>query len=238
MATKKSADAAEVSIMAMDGSEPAALAEEPGQEVPEGTEGSPAEGPVLPELDTNQVTVGQPVEGGCVWTCFTEKPQVPTDAVTKMPTLGYESLGELSENGFTEGKSATSNKFKGWHGDVLLSNVSDEENTFKLEFVEPNRPSVAKLRYGADNVDTGKDGSVAHIRAAIGSGVTVPLVIDELESNGYLRRTVVPKASIDSFDDVPHQRGNLLVYGMTFTAIADGGSAFDIYRAKPAKVTA
>ncbi len=77
-----------------------------------------------------------------------------------------------------------------------------------------------------------ENGDVTHIKAVVGTGVAVPLVFDELESNGWLRRTVVKKATIDSFDDVPHTKGSLLVYGMTFTAIDDDGF-YDIYRAKP-----
>lgn len=189
----------------------------------------------LNAFDNNMVTVGQPSEGGCCFTSFEANPSVPTDAVTKISTLaGFESLGDLSENGYTESKSVTSNKLKGWRGSVVLSVLSEEDHTFKLEFIEVNRPSVAKLRYGAENVEAGDDGSVAHIKAVIGTNVRVPLVIDELESGGYLRRTVIKQATIDSFDDVPHQKGSLMVYGMTFTAMDTGdGKFYDIYRAKP-----
>lgn len=187
------------------------------------------------DIDTSLVTVGQPVEGGCCWTSFEDNPQLPTDATTKMSTLeGFESLGELSENGYTESQSVTNNKFKGWHGSVVLTSISEEERTFKVEFIEPNRDSVSKLKFGSKNVEADEQGNVTHIKAVAGTNITVPLVFDELESNGYLRRTVIKKATIDSFDDVAHQKGSLLVYGMTFTAIDDEGF-FDIYRAKPAE---
>ena len=146
----------------------------------------------------------------------------------------WESLGDLSENGFTEGRSVTSNKLKGWRGSVVLSVISEEENTFKAEFIEVNRPSVAKLRYGSSNVTAGTDGSVSKIAVKTGVNAKAPLVFDEIESNGFLRRTVVKSASVDSFDDVPHQKGSLLVYGMTFTALDTGdGEPVVIYRAKP-----
>ena len=189
----------------------------------------------LADIDTSLVTVGQPSEGGCCWTSFADSPTLPTDASTKMSTLpGWDSLGELSENGYTESKTVTNNKFKGWHGSIVLAAVSGEENTYKAEFIEVNRPSAAKLRYGAANVSAGADGSVSHIMGKISTGDKIPLVFDELESNGYLRRTVIRSASIDSFDDVPHQKGSLMVYGMTFTAVEVDGQTFDIYRAKPA----
>lgn len=188
----------------------------------------------LKDIDNSLVTVGQPTAGGCAWICFGKPETLPTDATTKMDTLkSYASLGDVSENGYTEGNSRTKNKFKNWNGSTVLTSISDEENTYKVEFIEINRPTVAKLRYGSANVEVGEDGSVSHVKGVLGTDEQVSLVIDELESNGYLRRTVVPVATIDSFDDVAHQKGSLLVYGMTFTAIKGEGNVFDIYRAKP-----
>lgn len=189
----------------------------------------------LEPIDNNLTTVGQPTAGGCVYVAFKANPTLPSDATTKMGTLtDFVSLGDISENGFTEANARSKNKHKNWNGDVVRTSISDEENTYKLEFIEPNRPSVAKLRYGSGNVEAGTDGSVSHIKGVLGTDEQVALVIDELESGGFLRRTVIPCATIDSFDDVAHQKGSLLVYGMTFTAVKGTGNIFDIYRAKPA----
>lgn len=189
----------------------------------------------LEPIDNNLTTVGQPTAGGCVYVAFKANPTLPSDATTKMDTLtDFVSLGDISENGFTEANARSKNKHKNWNGDVVRTSISDEENTYKLEFIEPNRPSVAKLRYGSGNVEAGTDGSVSHIKGVLGTDEQVALVIDELESGGFLRRTVIPCATIDSFDDVAHQKGSLLVYGMTFTAVKGTGNIFDIYRAKPA----
>ena len=188
----------------------------------------------LEPIDNNLTTVGQPTAGGCVYVAFKANPTLPSDATTKMDTLtDFVSLGDISENGFTEANARSKNKHKNWNGDVVRTSISDEENTYKLEFIEPNRPSVAKLRYGSGNVEAGTDGSVSHIKGVLGTDEQVALVIDELESGGFLRRTVIPCATIDSFDDVAHQKGSLLVYGMTFTAVKGTGNIFDIYRAKP-----
>lgn len=187
----------------------------------------------LQPLDTSLVTVGQPVEGGCVFVCFDEDPTFPSNATDEWGA-GWESAGELSTNGYTEGKSVTSTDHKGWHGSILLTTVDDETNTYKLEFVEVNRPTAAKLRYGPGNVEVDDTtGQVKHISGKPGMLVPVAIGIDELESSGYLRRTIVRKAMVSSFDDVPHQKGSLMVYGMTFTANERGGNTFDTYRAKP-----
>lgn len=188
------------------------------------------------DINSSYVTVGQPVEGGCCWTSFADSPTLPTDATTKMSTLtDFVSLGDLSDEGYTKSHSVTSNKFKSWHGSVVLTCISEEEHKYKMEFIEINRPSVAKINYGSKNVETdATTGAIKHIAGKPYVNETYPLVIDELDSDGYLRRTVVHKASIDEFDDEPHKKGNLLIYGMTFTAIDDDGF-FDIYRAKPAE---
>lgn len=188
------------------------------------------------DIDSSLTTVGKPVEGGCVWTAFTKPKALPTDATTKMSTLTeFVSLGEISANGFTESKAISTTDHKGWHGTVVRTSVDEETNTFKLEFIEPNRPAVAKLRYGASAVTDGEDGSVAKILDKGYDGSAHPLVIDELESDGFLRRTVIKSAVVTSFDDVPHQRGALMVYGMTFTANdpEDGSAAIEVHRAKP-----
>lgn len=191
----------------------------------------------ISDLDSSLVTVGKPVDGGCCYTSFKANAALPTDATTKMSALtDFESLGELSDNGFTESKSVSTETKKGWHGTSLLVVTTDEDKKYKVEFVEVDRPTVAKLRYGADNVTAGEDGSVSAIHDRFGVDTIVPLVFDELESNEFLRRTVVKKARVTSFDDVAHKRGDLLVYGMEFTVLdpGDGSSSVEIYRAKPA----
>ena len=173
------------------------------------------------DIDPSLVTTGSPVEGGCVYTSFKAGAALPTDAVAKISTLtDLVSLGDLSTDGFTASKSITVNEFQGWHQSIVLTKVSGEKHQYKMVFIESVRSSVAKLRYGADNVETYE---------------RVPLVIDELEDTGYLRRTVIPRVSIDSCDDVEHKPGGLVQYGFTFTVIKTADKPlFAIYRAKPA----
>lgn len=190
------------------------------------------------DIDTSLVTVGQPVDGGCCYTCFDEEPTLPTSASSSMASAqGWESLGELSQNGYTEGTQINSQTFRGWHGSVVLAVVNEETHTYRLEFIEVSRTAVAKVRYGIKNIQTDADGNVVEIDGKSGQLKPLPLVIDELESNGWKRRTVVKKAQITAIDDTPHQKGDLMVYGLTFTAAEVDGSPFKIYRAKPAQAT-
>lgn len=193
----------------------------------------------ISDIDSSLVTVGQPCEGGACWVSFAASPAYPTDAVTKMSTLSdYESAGELSENGFTESKSISSTNFKGWHGKPILTVVNETTNSYKVEFAEVSRGTAAKMRYGKANVTVdAATGAVTKIEDKSDNDDEVSLVFDELESNGNLRRTVVKRCKVSSIDDVPHQKGALMVYGMEFTALEphDGSAAVVIYRAVPAK---
>lgn len=192
--------------------------------------------PEINDIDASLTTVGKPGEGGCCYTSFEDVPTLPTSATESLAEFeGIESLGELSPNAFTEQSSKSKTPLKGWHNTTLQMGDGEEDKSYKVEFVEVNRPSVAKVKYGKDNVATGVDGSVSRIDDKFGVDVTIPLIFDEVESNGYLRRTVVKKANVTGFDDVAHTRGELLVYGMTFTVLdpGDGSAAIVIYRARP-----
>lgn len=186
-------------------------------------------------INPGNVTTGAPVEGACCYTSFEASPTLPTTAAANLGAAdsGFVNLGEISDQGYTQSTSTTVNKFKGWHGSVLLSVVSEEENTFKAEFTEVTRATVLKLRYGTDNVTVDNDGFVSAIDPKTVPNAIVPLVFDELFANGIKQRTVFPRATIDSIDDQAHQKGSLLVYGMTFTAnVDDQGRPYYIRRAK------
>lgn len=188
-------------------------------------------------INPDNVTTGDPVEGGCGYVNFSASPKLPTTASEDITGADseWENLGEFSENGYTKSVSATSNDFRGWHGSVLLTKLSDESNTFKIEFVEVTRVTVLKLRYGEDNVDTDTDGSPSSIKPTTIPSAKVAILVDELLSNGMKMRTVFPAAQINSIDDEQHTRGNLMLYGITFTATADASNhPYYIYYAKKA----
>ena len=172
------------------------------------------------QLNYGLATTGKPATGGCVYIDFTKALELPTDASTPLPS-GWTSLGEVSENGWTLVRNVTSNDFKGWHGETMLSEVSDEGYQVQFAFVEVSRPAVAKLFNGKDNVTDGSDGTVSKIVAKSGAITEYPVVIEELESSGAKKRTVFPRLKPQSFDNEAHRQGELLVRGGTFSALSD-----------------
>lgn len=185
-------------------------------------------------INPNNVTTGGPVEGGCAYVSFDAEPNIPTSAATDITAVssGFENLGELSDQGWTHGVSTSVNQFKGYHGKTLLSESSEEEHALKLELTEVVRLSANKLRFGVSAIVT-NNGEVAEIHPTAVPGQIVCIVIDELFSNGIKQRTVCPRAKINSVDDEAHQKGSLLVYGMTFDLLVDeDGVPYHQYRAK------
>lgn len=192
----------------------------------------------LNDVDEMLSTTGKPRTGGCLYVNFDpDNCTLPTDATTAISELeGWVSLGDLTSDGVVYAKNATSNKLKGHQGTVVISEVSDIEETAAFTLIEPNRPAAAKAYYG-DGVTAGADGSVSAIEDKMTAGTKVALCEDSLESNGYLRRTVTPKLAIDTFSDVSHKQGEFISYGVTGTVIKMAEKAAKyIYRAKPATV--
>lgn len=190
------------------------------------------------EISAGNITVGAPTEGGCVWTSFADAPTFPSDATTAMKTLtDFVSLGEVSENGYTESESLSTTNHKGWHNKTMLTSIDEDTKTVKIEFLEVARVAVAKLRYGVNNVEVNEDGSIKAVTPGTYDGKARPLIIDELMSDGRLRRTIIRKAVISSFDDIAHQNGSLLTYGMELTVNEpdDGSKAIEVFFATPSK---
>ena len=191
----------------------------------------------LNDVDETLSTTGKPREGGCLYVNFDpDNCTLPTDATTSIKSIdGWVSVGDLSQDGITYAKSTTTNKLKGHQGKVTISEVSEIEETIAFTLIEPNRPDAARLYYGNGNVVAGEDGSVATIEDAMSAGAKVAICEDSLESNGYLRRTVVPKAAVDTFTDISHKQGEFISYGVTATIIKPSDKAAKYtYRAKPA----
>lgn len=185
-------------------------------------------------INPNNVTTGSPVDGGCVYVNFSDTPTLPDTAAEDITSKSdWENVGEISENGYTKSTSTNEQKFKGWHGSTLHAEITDEENTFKIEFTEVVRQSVIKLRYGKDALKLTST-ELSGIDPTTVPRQEVAIVVDELLSNGTKMRTVFPRATISSIDDEAHQKGSLLVYGMTFTAnVDDKGRPYYVRFAKP-----
>lgn len=183
-------------------------------------------------INTGNITVGKPNQGGCVYWA-PKGTTLPTDASTALAAT-YVSLGDISEDGFTEKTDLSSNDFNDWSGNTVLTVAKGKKRTWGLTFIEALNANVLKLVYGKANVEV--DPTTSALKSVTMTGEDVDegiLVIEELYgANSDVKcRTVIDRAKIDSYDDVPHTMGDLLAYGMEFTGLDNDGEVGHKYYA-------
>lgn len=186
-------------------------------------------------IDTTLVTTGMPAEGGILYVNFDPDAVLPTDATTPLdPDDGWESLGDLDKDAMTETPEISSTSHEDYAGTEVLTVVDSQKQSLKVRLIEFERVAVNKLRFGPDNVSS--TGEV--LNSVANKGVyqgEVKMVAEEVESNGFKRRTCIDRAKIKSVGDVSHQKGSLMVHELTFSELKDANGRFSMmYRAKPA----
>ena len=102
------------------------------------------------ELNAKLATASIPVAGrGICYVSFKANPTLPTNATADMSTLtDFESLGELSDGGFSESRSISPTDHKGAHGTIIMTTIDSDTTKYKAAFLEVSRAAVAKLRFG------------------------------------------------------------------------------------------
>lgn len=186
-------------------------------------------------IDTANITVSQPVSTGGIIYWAPKGTALPTDASTAL-AVDYESLGDIDEDGFTESIKTDSNDFKDMAGNIVLTVGAGLTRTFKITFIEAMRVSLLKFIYGSSNVTV--DPTTSALNSVNLSNADQPegvMVIEELMSDGTKRRTVLDRVKASDYDDIDHQKGKLLSYGVTVKALDNGSNSSGmVYFAKAA----
>lgn len=187
-------------------------------------------------INANNVTIANTIpDAGIVYwapkgTALPTKFTKPSELVA-----AFTSLGDLSEDGFSETTDSSSDDKKDMAGNVVLSVSKGKTRSFKFTFIEAMRAELMKFIYGEKNVELNTPGNtLKHIKM---SGEDTPecvLVVYEVMSNGTLRMTVIDRAKADSYDEISHNRNDLLSYGVTIKALDNGGKVGDVWFAEVA----
>lgn len=187
-------------------------------------------------ISKTNITVGDFPNGGIGYTAFKDV-DLPTSATTAIPA-GMESMGDFGEDGFSEGRSISQNDFRDAYGKIVLTVDQGKDYTVKVNLIEAMRDTVLKIVNGSANVKSDDKGVVSEVTLSTATTETVPLVFDTLLSNGYRARYVYDTCKVSNYDDIPHNKTNLVNYGLTFKAIPDEeGVVGHIYYAAPASAT-
>ena len=157
---------------------------------------------------------------------------LPTDAVSALDEA-FKSLGYISEDGFKNSSSITSNKVKAWGGDVVLVVQSDSSDECSFTLIESTNPDVLKAVHGEGNV-TGTIDSGITVKVNSAAHENFAWVIDMVLKGGAVKRIVLPSASISSVDEVSYNDTSAIGYAIKLTATADaeGNTHYEYIKSK------
>lgn len=152
----------------------------------------------------------------------------PTGSITldsAFVALGYMEQGANVNNA----ENRESSDVSAWGG-VLVTNITtSRKETYAFKPIEQN-VAVWKLRYGSDNV-SGDDANASIVHDGSAYDEFHSIIIAEKLGDGRVHLTVIPKAKLDSAEDISHSDSNPYGYGMTFAAIAYDGNktSYELY---------
>ena len=157
---------------------------------------------------------------------------LPTDAVSAL-NEAFKSLGYISEDGFKNSSSITSNKVKAWGGDVVLVVQSDSSDECSFTLIESTNPDVLKAVHGEGNV-TGTIDSGITVKVNSAAHENFAWVIDMVLKGGAVKRIVLPSAAISSVDEVSYNDTSAIGYAIKLTATADaeGNTHYEYIKSK------
>lgn len=165
--------------------------------------------------------------GGYAWVGKTTDP-LPTDAKTPISDA-FKSLGYISEDGLTNTTDTDSEDYKEWGGTVIKSEQTSYSESYQASFLE-SRESVLKTVYGDDNVTSDGNGGIA-VKHNGAFTEERAYIFESLVTATLIKRTVIPRGSIQERDDVSENSEDLLSYTPTIKALpdADGNTSYVYY---------
>lgn len=145
----------------------------------------------------------------------------PSGAVTideAFVALGYMAQDDNVSNA----EEVNSADEYAWGGDLVLNVSTTRKETYSFKALEHNL-QVWKLRYG-DAAVSGTDANASVIHDGSSFDGFHSIIVARKLSDGRVKLTVVPKAKLESVDDVENPDDSAGGYGMTFAALAYDGS--------------
>lgn len=187
--------------------------------------------------NTDNISVGAPKVAGAIFRAPLTA-SLPTSALTEL-TGDFETLGYISEEGFTYTQSRNTTPVKDWSGQTIDDLQDEKGDAFKFKMLEILKPVVNKMIFGDSNV-TGDIDTEMVIKSNAKELENHAYVVDFLLKGGAVRRIVIPKAKVTDISDVPYKKNELTGYEVTVTAYPCGdeeGNTHFQYVAKPSGAT-
>ncbi|MGW6695553.1 hypothetical protein ACWF62_17435 [Rhodococcus sp. NPDC054953] len=147
---------------------------------------------------------------------FPLPPIYDESGVFQPPGDEFYELGWLSEDGPTQGRNRTVERFRGWQGNsVVRTAVTEDDHTFQVQALEDNWV-VNDLRY-PDSIST-TTGGITQTVVVQQSGEDVRSGVLDLVDGGVWKRIFIPRLVVEEIADTSHTAGELTMYDMTMLA--------------------
>lgn len=149
------------------------------------------------------------------------------------PGNGWTELGWLSDTGLTLEQKADKKKFYAWQGGTVVAvSISKAERSFTFECLEETAVALG-LAYPGLEFTTATGVATGTVPAGI-TGIDKAFTLDAEDSQGNLKRYVVPKGNVDPNSKTEHKFDALTVYQFVVDVIGE----FDIITNSPGVVGA
>lgn len=169
--------------------------------------------------DATKVSVGKPQIGGAIFRAPIGT-TLPTDATTELAEA-FKCLGYVSDDGVTNSNNPKSDEIKAWGGDTVTSLQTAKPDKWKLKLLESINPEVLKTVYGDDNVTGDLNTTGITVKANSKEQIACSYVVEMILKGQYLKRVVIPNATVSELADIVYADGEAVGYEVTLYAVPD-----------------
>lgn len=184
--------------------------------------------------NANFVSTGKPKVGGAIFRAPIGS-KLPTDATTALDAA-FVCLGYCSEDGVENENAPDTDSIKAWGGDTVVYVNNGKEDNFTFTLIESIREDVLKAVYNSKNV-TGTLETGLTVKATSEDQDAASWVFELILKNNYVKRIVVPSATITDMDSITYNDSDPIGYGITLSAIpVDGVTHYEYVKGGTANV--
>lgn len=172
--------------------------------------------------DSRNVGVAKPSADGCMYVAPIGTP-IPTNAIEPLDAA-FKCVGYLSEDGFGENITRTSESKKAFGGDTVATSQNEYSETYTPTMIETNETSM-KLAFGETNV-TYDEKSGLHVVRNSKELEDHAVVFDLLVGADRVKRLAIERASVAEVGEVSNNGTDLLGYPITLSALPGTDGAY------------